>query len=153
MSQLGALAEWLRSGLQSRLHRFDSGRRLWPWQAVSSLPERFAADSAPRPKSGQVRLNPVVWVAQGGTEGGTRGRIAGTGQSLGLPRDALCLNGGRVAGKADDHHPLWALSKSANASLNKSKAELPVRGHMIGQPVRECMPTLSASPDLTNCVS
>ena len=24
---LGALAEWLRSGLQSRLHRFDSGRR------------------------------------------------------------------------------------------------------------------------------
>jgi hypothetical protein len=24
----GALAEWLRSGLQSRLHRFDSGRRL-----------------------------------------------------------------------------------------------------------------------------
>jgi hypothetical protein len=29
MSQLGALAEWLRSGLQSRLHRFDSGRRLF----------------------------------------------------------------------------------------------------------------------------
>ena len=29
-SRLGALAEWLRSGLQSRLHRFDSGRRLWP---------------------------------------------------------------------------------------------------------------------------
>ena len=28
MSQLGALAEWLRSGLQSRLHQFDSGRRL-----------------------------------------------------------------------------------------------------------------------------
>jgi hypothetical protein len=28
VSQLGALAEWLRSGLQSRLHRFDSGRRL-----------------------------------------------------------------------------------------------------------------------------
>jgi hypothetical protein len=28
MSQLGALAEWLRSGLQSRLHRFDSGGRL-----------------------------------------------------------------------------------------------------------------------------
>jgi hypothetical protein len=25
---LGAVAEWLRSGLQSRLHRFDSGRRL-----------------------------------------------------------------------------------------------------------------------------
>ena len=28
-AQLGALAEWLRSGLQSRLHRFDSGRRLY----------------------------------------------------------------------------------------------------------------------------
>src|SRR6266550_3890215 len=27
--RLGALAEWLRSGLQSRLHRFDSGRRLY----------------------------------------------------------------------------------------------------------------------------
>ena len=27
---LGAVAEWLRSGLQSRLHRFDSGRRLPP---------------------------------------------------------------------------------------------------------------------------
>src|SRR5215208_4820868 len=27
-SRHGALAEWLRSGLQSRLHRFDSGRRL-----------------------------------------------------------------------------------------------------------------------------
>src|SRR5947209_4259333 len=25
----GDVAEWLRSGLQSRLHRFDSGRRLW----------------------------------------------------------------------------------------------------------------------------
>src|SRR3954471_18929961 len=25
----GAVAEWLRSGLQSRVHRFDSGRRLW----------------------------------------------------------------------------------------------------------------------------
>jgi hypothetical protein len=27
-SALGAVAEWLRSGLQSRSHRFDSGRRL-----------------------------------------------------------------------------------------------------------------------------
>jgi hypothetical protein len=25
---VGDVAEWLRSGLQSRLHRFDSGRRL-----------------------------------------------------------------------------------------------------------------------------
>ncbi len=29
LDPLGAVAEWLRSGLQSRLHRFDSGRRLW----------------------------------------------------------------------------------------------------------------------------
>jgi hypothetical protein len=28
LSLLGDVAEWLRSGLQSRLHRFDSGRRL-----------------------------------------------------------------------------------------------------------------------------
>jgi hypothetical protein len=27
-SRSGAVAEWLRSGLQSRVHRFDSGRRL-----------------------------------------------------------------------------------------------------------------------------
>jgi hypothetical protein len=26
----GDVAEWLRSGLQSRVHRFDSGRRLSP---------------------------------------------------------------------------------------------------------------------------
>jgi hypothetical protein len=25
----GDVAEWLRSGLQSRVHRFDSGRRLY----------------------------------------------------------------------------------------------------------------------------
>jgi hypothetical protein len=30
---LGAVAEWLRSGLQSRLHQFDSGRRLGVWNA------------------------------------------------------------------------------------------------------------------------
>ena len=34
----GALAEWLRSGLQSRLHRFDSGRRLWEVPANRHLP-------------------------------------------------------------------------------------------------------------------
>jgi len=32
---------------KSRLHRLDSGRRLWLWQAVYGLPERFAAASAP----------------------------------------------------------------------------------------------------------
>jgi hypothetical protein len=38
----GALAEWLRSGLQSRLHRFDSGGRLRLWQAAYGLLKRFA---------------------------------------------------------------------------------------------------------------
>ena len=38
MSHLGALAEWLRSGLQSRLHRFDSGGRLWIRAESSDLP-------------------------------------------------------------------------------------------------------------------
>ncbi len=33
LSAPGALAEWLRSGLQSRLHRFDSGRRLYETSA------------------------------------------------------------------------------------------------------------------------
>ncbi len=36
----GALAEWLRSGLQSRLHRFDSGRRL-----SAGVPERCGLKS------------------------------------------------------------------------------------------------------------
>ncbi len=44
MSQLGALAEWLRSGLQSRLHRFDSGRRLFHLSRVFALAERFAGN-------------------------------------------------------------------------------------------------------------
>jgi hypothetical protein len=39
----GALAEWLRSGLQSRLHRFDSGRRLPCKSAVFGSVEPLAA--------------------------------------------------------------------------------------------------------------
>ncbi len=39
----GALAEWLRSGLQSRLHQFDSGRRL----SGRSLREGAAALASP----------------------------------------------------------------------------------------------------------
>jgi hypothetical protein len=31
MGAPGAMAEWLRSGLQSRVHRFDSGWRLLYW--------------------------------------------------------------------------------------------------------------------------
>jgi hypothetical protein len=34
------VAEWLRSGLQSRLHRFDSGRRLSRRSVVRVLPGR-----------------------------------------------------------------------------------------------------------------
>ena len=40
---LGALAEWLRSGLQSRLRRFDSGRRLRLGQAIQALLCAFGA--------------------------------------------------------------------------------------------------------------
>ena len=35
----GAVAEWLRSGLQSRVHQFDSGRRL---SRSDGLAERLA---------------------------------------------------------------------------------------------------------------
>jgi hypothetical protein len=41
----GAVAEWLGSGLQSRLHQFDSGRRLSPEVRCASFagsPLRFA---------------------------------------------------------------------------------------------------------------
>src|SRR5213078_1634883 len=40
LARHGALAEWLRSGLQSRLHRFDSGRRLSETPAQSGLQVR-----------------------------------------------------------------------------------------------------------------
>ena len=33
----GDVAEWLRSGLQSRLHRFDSGRRLYALESSREL--------------------------------------------------------------------------------------------------------------------
>src|SRR3954469_18283753 len=75
----GAVAEWLRSGLQSRVHRFDSGRRLsvravdaparrWvggdqrsarrihhanPRYAARTAPMRMALTTAP-----EVRLHP-----------------------------------------------------------------------------------------------
>jgi hypothetical protein len=42
----GDVAEWLRSGLQSRLHRFDSGRRLDEkdlQNSAFSAPERSTA--------------------------------------------------------------------------------------------------------------
>ena len=35
-ASLGALAEWLRSGLQSRVRRFDSGRRLFDGALVAA---------------------------------------------------------------------------------------------------------------------
>jgi hypothetical protein len=103
MSQLGALAEWLRSGLQSRLHRFDSGRRLWLWRAACGLPEQFSADSAPRPASGQVRLNPVTWVAQGGT------RVARTSQ---------------VGADSDPSRPYWRAHDWLNAGSRREAPRL-----------------------------
>ena len=40
LRDLGDVAEWLRSGLQSRLHRFDSGRRLPRGTGGGSLTDR-----------------------------------------------------------------------------------------------------------------
>ena len=45
----GAVAEWLRSGLQSRVHQFDSGRRLSTrsatplWAGFVSLCDHYPA--------------------------------------------------------------------------------------------------------------
>ena len=41
-SRPGDVAEWLGSGLQSRVHRFDSGRRLSVWRN-GSTPSRDGA--------------------------------------------------------------------------------------------------------------
>ena len=44
LARSGAVAEWLRSGLQSRLHRFDSGRRLY-WVAGAQAPRPASTSS------------------------------------------------------------------------------------------------------------
>jgi hypothetical protein len=44
----GAVAEWLRSGLQSRVHRFDSGRRLYEARREHLKPHGRGRDSAHR---------------------------------------------------------------------------------------------------------
>jgi hypothetical protein len=43
----GAVAEWLRSGLQSRVHRFDSGRRL-SWSREQLLGQQERSDRSER---------------------------------------------------------------------------------------------------------
>ena len=52
----GDVAEWLRSGLQSRLHRFDSGRRLRSARTPSAAPP------------------PLLWVRLQGPASATRAR-------------------------------------------------------------------------------
>src|SRR3712207_6721933 len=57
----GAVAEWLRSGLQSRLHRFDSGRRLSPNERTSRAPEPIldcAVAQGGRPDESSRRTRP-----------------------------------------------------------------------------------------------
>src|SRR5581483_1331018 len=44
-------AEWLRSGLQSRLHRFDSGRRLGGAQALVASSARTTRGRTPEPRA------------------------------------------------------------------------------------------------------
>lgn len=46
------MAEWLRSGLQSRLHRFDSGRRLCNY--VSAMKPQ--ASTAPKTEQSKPRF-------------------------------------------------------------------------------------------------
>jgi hypothetical protein len=51
------VAEWLRSGLQSRSHRFDSGRRLWPelLNLAASAPFRRMTPRSEEKEQGSMR--------------------------------------------------------------------------------------------------
>jgi hypothetical protein len=53
---LGDVAEWLRSGLQSRVHRFDSGRRLSLAARPRSAAWAPAAGSHPARSPGAVAV-------------------------------------------------------------------------------------------------
>ncbi len=55
LAAAGALAEWLRSGLQSRLHRFDSGRRLRLKQAINGMGKPYSAPFSERLTTAQDR--------------------------------------------------------------------------------------------------
>ena len=61
VGRLGDVAEWLRSGLQSRPHRFDSGRRLLKALQIGILLVRGCADSRllaqKSPKKPSTRLD------------------------------------------------------------------------------------------------
>jgi hypothetical protein len=57
------LAEWLRSGLQSRLHRFDSGRRLPLIKPDRAIPLKLAGINA---SADSPRLRMVAVYAVGG---------------------------------------------------------------------------------------
>ena len=53
------MAEWLRSGLQSRVHRFDSGPRLQARSGLVQLVERwtvnpYVAGSSPAAGANQI---------------------------------------------------------------------------------------------------
>ena len=50
------MAEWLRSGLQNRLHQFNSGRGLHP-QPIQILQHFLFAFV--RPKAGAIKLHPL----------------------------------------------------------------------------------------------
>jgi hypothetical protein len=102
----GDVAEWLRSGLQSRLHRFDSGRRLYAFaNAVSEdeakeLYHTFAvpAPGAPLFQAATANLNP--WTeAKVDTKNPDRGPL-------------LIIDG------EQDHTVPWAI---ANASFKKQQ--------------------------------
>ena len=85
-ASLGALAEWLRSGLQSRVRRFDSGRRLF--------------DGALRRRSSCLSMN---WLAGGpGTRLGAPGFAGGGGTRSCTGVLSLRSPTARLASRAQD---------------------------------------------------
>jgi hypothetical protein len=105
------VAEWLRSGLQSRLHRFDSGRRLLPTRLGVALafllagcvvsacgstaaPERSTTTAAPAPVSHKPRRHTPRQLRLGTTQ---RVRAAGATLSVTVSRVINPLAGSGAA--------------------------------------------------------
>jgi hypothetical protein len=72
--QPGALAEWLRSGLQSRLHRFDSGRRLF------SVPHYFRSAGADEKPADLLEPENQISTPWGDSDHGACEKCSGEGR-------------------------------------------------------------------------
>src|SRR3954465_14819031 len=80
LAEPGALAEWLRSGLQSRLHRFDSGRRLSQHEPIAVTTSVFRAPMRARDRDAP---------AGAGGEHEVENGLVGIGDALPRPASAL----------------------------------------------------------------